>query len=273
MTIAIDIGNTNIDVALFEDEKLIRLWRVFTDSRRTGDEYASVLRGFFRDEGIKPATALESVTISSVVPSLTESFIMATEMISGKKPIVVSPAHFEKLPLKIPSAEMGSDLVCDALEAFYRTKSACITVDFGTALTFTAVRSTGEIAGVSIAPGLGTAINSLFQQTAQLPQVPLEAPSSVLGLNTTHCIQSGVILGYKGLVEYIVNQIKSEMNQKYGETNIKVIATGGLSKVLAAQTTIFDSVDKFLTVSGVRRFGEFVKFPSILDDFLKSLQF
>ena len=258
MTLAIDIGNTNIDVALFEGEKLARMWRIFTDVRRTGDEYASIMRSFFRSEELDAKEIVESTTISSVVPSLTDSFVHAAKILTGKDSVTVSSAHFDALPIKIPTAEMGSDLVCDALEAFSRTRSACITVDFGTALTFTAVRSTGEIAGVAIAPGLSTAMNSLFSSTAQLPQVPLEVPKSALGLNTTHCIQSGVILGYKGLIESLITKMKEEMSEKYGEKSVKVIATGGLSSVLSSATEIFDEVDRYLTVSGVRRFGEIV---------------
>ena len=257
MTIAVDIGNTNIDVALFEGEKLIKMWRVFTDVRRTGDEYASVLKSFFRDDNIDAKSAA-FVTLSSVVPSLTESFSQALNNLTEKNPVVVSPAHFGKIPLKIATSEMGADLVCDALEAYCRIGGACITVDFGTALTFTAVRKSGEVSGVAIAPGIGTAVSSLFKNTAQLPEVPLVAPESVLGMNTTECIQSGVILGYKGLIEYLVGRMKTEMAEKYGETDIKVVATGGLSSVLSRETNIFDIVDRYLTVCGIRRFGEFV---------------
>ena len=107
MTLAIDIGNTNIDVALFEGEKLARMWRIFTDVRRTGDEYASIMRSFFRSEELDAKEIVESTTISSVVPSLTDSFVHAAKILTGKDSVTVSSAHFDALPIKIPTAEMG----------------------------------------------------------------------------------------------------------------------------------------------------------------------
>ena len=249
MTIAVDIGNTNIDVALFEGEKLIKMWRVFTDVRRTGDEYASVLKSFFRDDNIDAKSAA-FVTLSSVVPSLTESFSQALNNLTEKNPVVVSPAHFGKIPLKIATSEMGADLVCDALEAYCRIGGACITVDFGTAATEGAVL-------LLAVPGSGKT-TVLVTRLGYMVYCCGVAPESVLGMNTTECIQSGVILGYKGLIEYLVGRMKTEMAEKYGETDIKVVATGGLSSVLSRETNIFDIVDRYLTVCGIRRFGEFV---------------
>ncbi len=258
MSLAIDIGNTNIDVALFKGETYLRQWRMFTDVRRTGDEYSSIIQSFFRDADINASECIEWASLSSVVPGLTGAFVTAVESLIGKKPVVVSPSYYANLPVKITSNEMGTDLVCDALEAWCRYKEACITVDFGTALTFTAINGKGEVSGIAIAPGLATAMKSLFSNTAQLPQVPLEVPPSVLGMNTTACIQSGVVLGYKGLVEYIVARMKKEMAEKYGDdaSKIHVVATGGLNSVLQPVTDIFEDVDKHLTLCGVRRFGE-----------------
>jgi type III pantothenate kinase len=137
-------------------------------------------------------------------------------------------------------------------------KKPCIVADFGTALTFTAIDNKGNIQGVAIAPGIKTAVNSLFNNTAQLPSVPLEAPSSSLGKNTIHSIQSGIILGYKGLVESLISQIKNDLSKETDakQEEIIVIATGGLNSVLKPITDVFEIVDKQLTLKGLKRIAD-----------------
>lgn len=257
MLLAVDIGNTNIVVALFHKEELVHEWRVFSDPNRTADEYSSVLFSFMRDAGVT-ISSIDSSILSSVVPLLIGPFITVLERITGKKPDIVSPAIYDRLDITIPEPaihEIGSDIVCNAVGAWGMLKSACIVVDFGTALTLTAINSKGDILGVSIAPGLRTAVNSLFKNTAQLPSVPLEAPPDSLGTNTIHSIQSGIVLGYKGLVEFLIATIKKDMYAKSGvaEDDIKVIATGGLNSVLKPITSVFQTVDKQLTLKGLMR--------------------
>jgi type III pantothenate kinase len=276
MLLAVDIGNTNIVTALFDDEevyraekisvvkktvssdsKIIREWRIFTDTRRTGDEYFSTLLTLFRDANIKP-DQISSAVISSVVPALIGPFVIVVQRLTGSKPVIIAPAMYDKLPVKIPESavhEIGTDLLCNAVEAWERYKSACIIVDFGTALTFTVVDNDAQIQGVAIAPGLGTALKSLFTNTAQLPDVPLEAPASSLGTNTVQSIQAGIVLGYKGLVESLIARIKKDLSEKTGckENEIHVIATGGLNSILKPITTCFEDVDKTLTLCGLRR--------------------
>ena len=151
--------------------------------------------------------------------------------------------------------------MCNAVEAFCRYKSACIVVDFGTALTFTAVGATGDLLGIAITPGLGTARNSLFEDTAQLPSIPLEAPPTSLGTNTIHSIQAGIVLGYKSLVEGLVQQMKQDIAAQTGvkESDIKVVATGGLNSVLKPLTDIFQDVDKSFTLCGLCRIATILK--------------
>ncbi len=249
MLMVVDIGNTNIVVGLFHGEELVNDWRLNTDPRRTDDEYSSVLRSLFRDSGIAPGT-IETAIISSVVPVLNDTFSAMIFKLTGRQPLVLGPALYPSLPVKVPATavhEIGTDLVCDAVAAWTQYHGACIIVDFGTALTFTALDDTGEIKGVAIAPGLQTAVKALFRDTAQLPSVPLAVPPSSLGTNTIHAIQSGVVLGYKGLVESLIQRLQSDLGLK-----APVIATGGLSQVLQPVTDIFDMVDPLLTLRGLR---------------------
>jgi len=249
MLMVIDIGNTNIVAGLFHGDDLVQDWRLYTDPRRTDDEYGSILRSLFRDSGIAPGT-IEKTIISSVVPNLNDTFVKMIKKVTGKTPLVLSPDLYGLLPVRVPESavhEIGSDIVCDAVAAYTTYKTACIVIDFGTALTFTAIGDDGEIRGVAIAPGLGTAVKALFRDTAQLPSVPLEVPPSSLATNTIHSIQAGVVLGYQGLVESLVARMRRDMG-----SNATTIATGGLSFVLEEVTSVFDHVDPMLTLQGLR---------------------
>ncbi|MEE0877938.1 MAG: type III pantothenate kinase [Treponemataceae bacterium] len=260
MLLAVDIGNTNIVVALFHENEIIHEWRLHSDPKRTADEYNSMILSFFRDNGISQSY-IKSGVLSSVVPLLIGPFIRLMENIIGRKPIILGPSIYDKLPVTIPKSaihEIGTDLVANSVQAFMEYKKPCIVADFGTALTFTAIDNKGNIQGVAIAPGIKTAVNSLFNNTAQLPSVPLEAPSSSLGRNTIHSIQSGIILGYKGLVESLISQIKNDLSKETDakQEEIIVIATGGLNSVLKPITDVFEIVDKQLTLKGLKRIAD-----------------
>ncbi|MCQ2612012.1 MAG: type III pantothenate kinase [Treponemataceae bacterium] len=257
MLLAVDIGNTNIVTALFQGDELVYEWRMYSDPNRTSDEYSSMLSSLMRDAGVTQAS-ITSAILSSVVPLLIGPFVSVIERMIGKKPVIVSSPLYDRLPVTIPESarhEIGTDLVCNAVEAYCSLNKACIVVDFGTALTWTAISDKGEILGVAIAPGLRTAVNSLFTNTAQLPSVPLETPPSSLGTNTIHSIQSGIVLGYKGLVESLIGTIKNDMAAKTGicPEDIVVIATGGLNSVLKPISSVFQTVDKQLTLKGLHR--------------------
>ena len=264
MILIFDIGNTNIKIATFDkNDNLLAKWRISTDLKRTGDEYFSLLRPLFRDANID-FSKIEKVILSTVVPGLIGPFVIVAQHITGKKPLIVGPEIYEKLPLSVPVTavhEIGTDLFCDAFEAWSRYKCPCIVTDFGTALSFTAVDREGNIAGVAIAPGIQTAFNSLFSNTAQIPAIPLDIPSSSLGKNTVASVQSGIVLGYKGLVEGLVKQMKEDLSKESGCTveEIKVVATGGLNSMLAPITNAFDYVDKDLTLSGLLRVAKTIK--------------
>ncbi|MCH5290370.1 MAG: type III pantothenate kinase [Treponema sp.] len=256
MLLAIDIGNTNIVVALFKNDTIDSVWRMASDVRRTADEYTSILASLLRERDIGE-DSINRAVLSSVVPDLTGPCIRMAQNLCGIRPLLVSPDLYHKLPVRLPdgaSHEIGTDLVCNAVAAWTLTRSANVVVDFGTALSFTITDQTGAIRGVDIAPGLGTAVHSLSSGTAQLPTVPLKAPPSSIGTNTIQSIQAGIVLGYKGLVEYLIGQIKKDLHALTGveENDVRVVATGGLNSVLGPITNVFTCVDKDLTLKGLK---------------------
>ncbi len=260
MVLAFDIGNTNVKVALCMGEEIIQEWRLSKDSKRTGDEYFSMVKPLVLESGIE-LSDISDIVMSSVVPALVGPFVNVSKRLTGKKPFIVEPAIYEMLPLKIPETavnELGADLLCDAFAAWKKFSSPCIVADFGTALSFTAICRDGRIAGVAIAPGIRTAFNSLFSNTAQIPAIPLDIPPSSLGKDTVKAVQSGIVLGYKGLVESLVNQMKKDMEKEYGEKpeDVKVVATGGLNSMLTPITGVFDHTDKNLTIRGMLKIFE-----------------
>jgi len=249
MLMVVDVGNTNIVIGLFHEDDLVMDWRLYTDPRRTDDEYSSIVRSLFRDSGIAPG-AIETSVVSSVVPQLNETFTRMIKKLTGRCPHVLAPAVYHLLPVSVPASamhEIGADILCAAVAAWDYCKKSCIVVDFGTALTFTAIGPNADICGVAIAPGLGTAVRSLFRDTAQLPSIPLEVPPSSLGTNTIHAIQAGVVLGYQGLLESLIARMRSDLGE-----NVPVIATGGLSSVLDSVTESFDHIDSLLTLRGLK---------------------
>ncbi|MDR1256177.1 MAG: type III pantothenate kinase [Spirochaetaceae bacterium] len=256
MLLVVDIGNTNIVAGLFRGDEITEIGRVYTDVHRTGDEYGIIFRSLLREIGMPPHEITRSA-LSSVVPALTGPFTGMIKKLTGRKPLLVNHTIYDMLPIKTPAArarEIGADLVCNAVAAFTRFKGACIVVDFGTALTFTCIGKDGRILGCAIAPGLGTAVNALSANAAQLSIVPLEAPPSSLGADTVQAIQSGIVLGYKGLVEFLLARMKTDMTDAEGgrTDDITVIATGGLNSVLQPITGAFRYIDKQLTLHGLK---------------------
>ena len=254
MLLAIDIGNTNIVFGVRENRNWINNWRIQTDQLKTADEYEVIFRSLLLAGKIQ-TSKIGDIILSSVVPSLVRPF---TEMLAGLIPksniIIVNPEIYNKLPLKIINPyEIGSDLVANAVAAFQKFGSLTMVIDFGTALTFTTIGKNSEIIGVAIAPGLQTAVGALAGKTAQLPQIHLTQPPSVLGENTIHAIQAGVVFGFTGLVDSIIEQTQNELNEK-----LNVVATGGLSSVIAPLTKYVKNTDQMLTLDGLCHIHSFV---------------
>jgi type III pantothenate kinase len=252
MLLVIDVGNTNICGGVYKDGLLLHSLRIHTVPKKTEDEYSSIFRAILSDRGIS-TSQIDRVVLSSVVPALTAAMEEMCRHLFGVAPAVLGPALYLKLPIGVPKPrEIGADLVADALAAWKKTGGACIVVDFGTALTFTCIGHEDAILGVSIAPGLGTAVSALSRDTAQLPYVQLAAPESAIGTDTIMSIQAGVVHGYVGLVEHLVGKMKDEIG---GE--VKVIATGGMCRIVASLTSVFDSVDPDLTLNGLAAIAEY----------------
>lgn len=251
--IIVDIGNTDAVFGLYNQTVWPHIWRTPARTDESAESYGGRLRLWLLEADV-PLSAIQTTVISSVVPDLTPTIRTMLGGLFGLEPIVVGPAVYALLPLKILRPhDIGADLVANALAAYTRYRRNCVVVDFGTALTFTTVSGEGRILGVAIAPGLKTAIRSLFANTAQLPEVPIEVPSSVLGLSTTHAIQAGVVLGYEGLVRSLLDRIRDELGG-----DCIAIATGGLSGQIPSLYNAFADVVPSLTLEGVRLIGESV---------------
>jgi type III pantothenate kinase len=252
MLLAVDIGNSDIVFGVNKSEKWLNQFRIESQIAKSSSDFDARLRLLFLENNLK-ISDIDKIVLSSVVPDLTDPIIEMCQNLFGINPIVVGPAIYLKLPLEIiRPQEIGTDLVCNALYAFIKYKTNIIIVDFGTALTFTTVSETGKIIGVSIAPGLKTAVKSLFSNTAQLPEVPIEVPDSVIGQNTVHAIQAGVMWGYIGMVEKMLLKIQEEVGAK-----CKVIATGGLSSKLIQLHPLFDEIDVNITLNGLKIISEY----------------
>lgn len=253
MLVVLDAGNTDIVGAIFQGNDMVASFRLRSIARKTEDEYAGSILSLLADKGID-LSKIRRAMISSVVPSLTQTLVDLCRKRFGIEADVLGPAFYRQLPLRLPSPrEIGSDLVANALAARALFGTSAIVADFGTALTFTALRKareageTDELLGVAIAPGIHTAIASLSRATAQLPEVEPAAPASVIGTDTVMAIQSGVVHGYAGLVCHMVAKMKGEIGGEVG-----VVATGGLCRVIAPLVDCFDRVEPELTLHGLR---------------------
>lgn len=254
MLLTIDIGNTNIVFGIYDSNKWLNHWRIQTDQLKTADEYEVIFRSLL-SAGKICRSSVNRIIISSVVPSLVHPF---QEMLQGlfeeASVHVVSPDIYPKLPIKILNPyQIGADLVANAVAAFQKYGDNTMVIDFGTALTFTTIGNNSEIIGVAIAPGLITAVSALAGKTAQLPQIHLSPPPSVLGENTIHAIQSGIVYGYTGLVDSIIERTEDETN-----TKLKVVATGGLSSVVVPLTKRVKIVEPMLTLDGLVSINSFL---------------
>lgn len=253
MTIAVDVGNSNVVMGIHQDDNWKHIIRFETKVDYSVEDYINLVSAEFRKHKIQIIPG-SKVVISSVVPRLSAVFVRVMASFTGSTPILLGPDIYPQLPVVVPNArEIGTDLVANALAAWDLFRGNAIVVDFGTALSITSVSEAGKIIGVAIAPGLQTAVDSLFHRTAQLPEVTLVAPGSVLGQDTIHSINAGIVYGYKGLVEELVARTKTEIN---GPTS--VVATGGMLHVISPLTNIFDHIDQNLTLEGLRMVGKYI---------------
>ncbi len=251
MLLAIDIGNTNIVLGVHHQAEWRQQWRVQTNNKRMADEYAVLFAQLFQQAHLTYASFTQ-IVIGSVVPQLTHVLAGMLQQHTQLAPIIVHHAQQPYITVCTdPPEKTGADLIANAIAAFARFKTDCLVVDFGTATTVSAIAQPGKFLGCAIAPGLHTICDALIEKTSQLPAIVLKAPPSVIGSNTVHAMQSGLILGHICMVEGLVERMRKQLG-----AGTKVIATGGLATTLAPLTTVFDVVDEWLTLDGLRWIAE-----------------
>lgn len=249
MLLCIDIGNTNIKLGLFDGDKIRAHWRIATDRARLADEYAMLLLNLFAANRIQ-ASDVSGVVLSSVVPPLTPEFTTLAQTYLQQTPILVGPGIKTGMSIRTDHpGEVGADLIVNAIAAREMTPRGMpiIVIGFGTATTFSAVSAQGDFVGVAIAPGVGTGAEALFRFAAKLPQIELVRPPHAIGKNTIHSMQAGLVFGFAGLVEGVVKRMRVELGDK-----ARVIATGGMAELIAAETDIIETVEPNLTMLGLR---------------------
>ena len=252
MLLAVDIGNTNVVFGLHDGESWLHHWRVRTVRDKMPDEYGALLRMLLREADLTMG-AFDRIAMASVVPPLSGRMEEMFAEQTAVAPLVVSHEVETGLTFAVDTpAEVGADLIADAVAALALASGPCIVVDFGTATTFTAVSAEGTFMGVAISPGVNLSASALSGGTAQLPQVRLQAPSHVIGTNTIHSIQSGVLLGYVCMVEGMLRRFEREIHERLGPDPVTVIATGGLANVIAPLTDCLSRVEPWLTLDGIR---------------------
>ncbi|MGL5642165.1 MAG: type III pantothenate kinase [Paraclostridium sp.] len=248
MLLVFDVGNTNMVLGIYKGKELKKYWRISTDKAKTSDEYGMLINSLFQYDNVD-ITSIKDIIISSVVPNVMHSLENFCIKYFNKQPLVVGPGIKTGLNIKYDNPkQVGADRIVNAVAAIEKYKAPMIIIDFGTATTFCAISSKGEYLGGTIAPGIKISSEALFQRASKLPRVELLKPGMTICKNTVSAMQSGIIYGYVGLVDKIVKMMKDEL----GSEEVKVIATGGLSSLIASETDSIDCVDKFLTLEGLR---------------------
>jgi type III pantothenate kinase len=247
MLLAVDIGNTNIVFGLYREKELVHTFRVSSDRARTDDEYAVLLRELLAMRGVA-ASAINASVLASVVPPLTQPLTQAVRATVAREPLIVGPGLKTGMPVLYENPhEVGADRIVDAIAAYERLQGGCIVVDFGTATTFNAISPKGEYLGGVIVPGVRVALDGLLERAAKLKPIEIAMPPRVLGRNTTHALQSGVVHGNAAMVDGMVERLEAELGFP-----CQVIATGGLAALVAPHSKKIQQIDPNLTLEGLR---------------------
>lgn len=255
MLLAFDVGNTNIVLGVFEDGEMVTNWRLETDNRKSADEYGMVIHQLFQYENLD-VNEVQDVIISTVVPSILYTLQHLSQKYFDTRAIVIGPGIKTGLVVKYDNPkQVGADRIVNAVAAHAKYGGPLIVIDLGTATTFCAITAKAEYIGGTIAPGLKISSDALFEKTAKLPKVELEDPGAVICRNTINSMQSGLVYGHMGLVEFIVRKMKKELVEyckgEITEEDIQVIATGGLATLVNSGVDCIDYVDKLLTLEGL----------------------
>ncbi|HEY5984256.1 MAG TPA: type III pantothenate kinase [Anaerolineales bacterium] len=247
MLLTIDVGNTNLTLGLYEGEKLGPHWRLATDHDRMPDEYGLQFLGLLEHVSLA-ADRLTGICLASVVPQLTQRVAQACRQYLKQEPLIVDAGVKTGIRIRYEDPRaVGADRVADAVAALRLYGGPACIIDFGTATTFNAVTKDGEYLGGAITAGINLAADALFTHTAKLQRIDLQRPPSVIGRNTTHAMQSGLLFGYVSMAEGMVQRFRAELGE-----DMKVIATGGLAEIVAGETKVIDIIAPWLTLEGLR---------------------
>jgi len=248
MILVVDAGNTNITIGVFDGQKLMGTYRMMTKISRTSDEYGIFIRDLLEKNGLNPEKIVD-VIISSVVPNIMHSFTSGIKKYFKVNPIIVGAGIKTGINIAIANPKsMGADRIVDAVAAYELYGGPVIVIDFGTATTHDVVTADGAlIAGVT-SPGIRISANALWKDTAMLPEIEIKRPETILAKNTVNSMQAGLFFGYVGQTEYIIRKLKEEL----GSEDYKVVATGGLGKIISDETDAIDIYDSDLTLKGLR---------------------
>ncbi|UMV48913.1 type III pantothenate kinase [Paenibacillus macerans] len=247
MFLVVDVGNTNIVLGIYKERELLHHFRIGTNRQATVDEYGVLIYNLFQMSHIQ-VQDIEGVIISSVVPPLMHVLEALCEKYLRRKPLVVGPGIKTGLNLRYENPrEVGADRIVNAVAAIKQYGGPLVVVDFGTATTFDCIDAQGNYLGGAIVPGIGISTEALYQRASKLPRIELEKPKKVIGRNTVNAMQAGIIFGYAGQVDGIVERIAAEMGAKP-----KVVATGGLAELIASETRSIEEVNPRLTLEGLR---------------------
>ena len=247
MILTLDVGNTNIKTALFEGLEMQQYWRISTDRNRSSDELGILLMNLLQSKHIAPEQ-IEGIMMSSVVPQINFTVEHMCRNYFGQEPMKIGPGIRTGINIRYENPrELGSDRIANAVAAYELYGGPCITIDFGTATSFGVVSEKGEFLGGAICPGLKLAADALTERAAKLPRFELAKPESVIGRNTVTNMQSGLVFGYVGQVNYLVERMKREL----GAPDAKVVATGGLAVLVAEESHVINIMDGLLTLKGL----------------------
>lgn len=248
MILTMDVGNTNIKTALFQGSEMRQYWRISTSKTYTSDEYGIILSGLFAHEGYD-MKAVEGIVISSVVPTINFTLEHMCKNYFEKQPMFVAPGVKTGINLKYENPrELGSDRIANAVAVQAEYGGPCVFIDFGTATSFGAIDAQGAFLGGCICPGLKLASEAIVSGTSKLPRFELVKPDHVIGRTTVTNLQAGVIYGYIGQVDYLVQRMRNEM----GAPDAFVVATGGMARLVAEEHGIINKLDGLLTLKGLR---------------------
>lgn len=247
MLLAIDVGNTQTHLGVFDDSELVEHWRFATEPSATSDELAIAILGLLGLRGIEPGR-LDGAIASTVVPQLGPEYAATCEQHLGRECLMVGPSVRTGMPIRVDNPhELGADRLVNAVAAYERVGGACVAVDFGTSTNFDVVSSQGEYLGGVIGPGVEISLGALTARTAKLPRIDLSAPERAIGRHTRAAIESGFVFGFAGLVDGIARRLAGELGDEP-----RFIATGGLAEAIVPFCETIDETDDLLTLTGLR---------------------